>query len=152
MWPPQRLGTLHSTWERALGGWDSSEGNQKNKQTNKCLRGLIYYKYSTNTSISPLAMLSSGKFLHAFASVRDCQCRVTTYALFLQEDMWTYACVSPLQCALSLLAYNSRGPNSHLSLSVWWNTGERSCSGFSAPSDFSAIKTRVAVSSCSLNW
>lgn len=125
-------------------GWDSSEGNQeKKKKAHLC--SLIYYKYSTSASIRPLPMPSSGKLLHAFASVRDCQCEVSTCRLFLWEDMWIYVniCVSPLQCALPLPAYISRGPNSYLSLSAWWNISERSCSGFSAVSDFSAIKTRV---------
>lgn len=114
---------------------------RKNKKVHLC--SLIYHKYSTNASIPRLYMPSSGKILHAFASVRDCQREVSTRALFLWEDMWIYAHVSPLQYALSLLACISRGPDSHLRLSAWWNICEISCSGFSAPSEFSAIKTRV---------
>lgn len=47
---------------------DSKEIRKKKIKIKKqCLHGLIY-KYSTNTSIPPLAMPSSGKILHAFFS------------------------------------------------------------------------------------
>lgn len=44
----------------------------------------------------------------------DDQCRARMCALFLQQALWVHASVSPLQCALSFLAYSSRGPISDL--------------------------------------
>lgn len=60
----------------------------------------MYYKYSTFTSIPPLAMPSSGELLHAFASVRDCHCGVSTWSLSTAGYMNICLCFSSTVCAV----------------------------------------------------
>lgn len=119
---PHRLGTLHSTWERVLGAGGILLKKIRKTNQKKSLCCVIYYKYSTNTSIPSLAMPSSGKILHAFSSVRACQHGVSTCGLFLQEDMWIYACFFLALCAVppGLQVYGPKFSLKPISMVKYW--------------------------------